>query len=246
MTYDYKNPKPPTIGDGRYKSLPIDCVRVSYYDVFGKDETDVKKQDLSFYRVNEFYSSEEFRITGERYWAKKFGNSNMNKPGMFAVFPEDNKIHDNDNLIEIKFNSSIIRTYSPEKLLKFLDKSFRMITDRDYNLIIIYNNYIKFIHLPYERKTARLINGINPLFSNSQFHSNEYISRFLFDYESNDQKFFMPYISEDIINNLSDKDLEFAMSILEYSNDDRFSSQQQIESSWQLKKHLNNTGVWYK
>ena len=40
MTYDYKNPKPPTIGDGRYKSLPIDCVRVSYYNVFGK-ETDV-------------------------------------------------------------------------------------------------------------------------------------------------------------------------------------------------------------
>ena len=129
--------------------------------VFGKDETDVKKQDLSFYRVNEFYSSEEFRITGERYWAKKFGNSNMNKPGMFAVFPEDNKIHDNDNLIEIKFNSSIIRTYSPEKLLKFLDESFMMITNRDYNLIIIYNNYINFIHLPYERKTARLINGIN-------------------------------------------------------------------------------------
>ncbi len=246
MTYDYKNPKPPTIEDGKYNSLPINCVRVSYYNVFGKNETNVNTQDLSFTRYNESYSSEEFGITGERYWARKFGNSNANKPGTFAVFSEYNKINDNDNLIEIKFKSSIKGKYKPEKLLDFLDESFRMITNRDYNLIIIYNNYINFIHLPYERKTARPIHGINPLFSNESFHSSEFISRFLFDYESNNQKFFMPYISEDIINNLSDEDKEFAMSILEYSKDDRFSSQQEIESSWQLKKHLNNKGVWYK
>lgn len=243
MAYDYRNKKPPEFGDGRYNFLPVDCARICYYDMFGKSTEDIKRQDLSFQKENlGLYSSDELNITGSRFWNKKFGDSIVKKNGMFAVFAEKDELHNSDNFIEMQFNNDILRTYDPEELLTYVDNCMTMIANRDYNLILIYQNYIRFIHLPYERETSQQIHRINPLLDyDKSFISKKFVSRFLHNFESNNQNYCMAFIDKDIINNLDTQDLDFVMSVLEYSNSDIFHNEQDAKERWKLKKHLVKT-----
>ena len=248
MSYDYRNKKPPELGDGRFNFLPIDCARVCYYDMFGIKEGDTKLQDLSFHKENGFglYSSGELSIIGSRYWDKRFGNSIVNKKGMFAIFAEQNELDNPNNFVEMQFNNEILRNYNPEDLLLYIERCMMMITNREYNLILIYKNYIRFIHLPYERETSQQISRINPLQEyNERFLSRKFISKFLYNFESNNQYFCMFFIDKNIINNLEGQDLEFVMKVLEYSNTNIFHNEHDSEKEWQLKKHLVKAGRWW-
>ena len=70
----------------------------------------------------------------------------------FNFMVEKGTLNNSDNYVDFQFSRDLFEYYgNSEKYLEFIKKCINEITGRDINLVILVNDIIKFIHIPYER-----------------------------------------------------------------------------------------------
>lgn len=157
MAFDYKNPTPPRIGDGRYESKypnnyqVLDLLREYHYAMF--------KSDLNFNgnKDSDYFHCCEEDIFAYKNTTKFFANEkSSNKKPMFSIASEKGIVGDENQYFEMELKKEIFMGDKKQDALEYIKICIKELALRNFNVVISNDETIKFIHVPESRDTHGL------------------------------------------------------------------------------------------
>jgi len=157
MPWDYKNPTPPQIGDGRYeKKFPnsyqvLDCLRVQHYDKFGSDLSFNGNAELDYFgccetSVDVYYNT-----------CKNFANEKTHdKKPVFKIATEKGRVGEQNQYFGFTLKKELFMGESKRDALEYIKTCIKKLAGRNFNLVLSDDETIKFIHVPFERHFSGL------------------------------------------------------------------------------------------